>query len=243
MRITRIYHPEVLEVGNNVMLGVDAAHHIGTVLRFKVGDEFIVFDGKGTEYQVRIVAIQKKQVQVTVIATNTCARESPLKIHLAQGVAKGERWVYSLQKAVELGVTEITPLWTQHVAYKWEKKIDEKKMEQWSAILISACEQSGRTEIPKLNPLCQFEDFMKNESCDNKIILQPEIGIHWKSLNWQSQMKCTLLIGPEGGFSDLEYEQAKDYGYQGMTLGPRVLRTETAVVSGLTILQALHGDL
>ena len=243
MRNTRIYHPEILETGKNVMLGGDAAHHVATVLRFKVGDEFILFDGKGTEYQVRIIVIQKKQVQVTVIFTNICTRESPLKIHLAQGVAKGERWVYSLQKAVELGVTEITPLWTQHVAYKWEKKIDEKKMEQWSAILISACEQSGRTEIPKLNPLCRFEDFVKKELGDNRIILQPEVGIHWKSLIWKSESTCVLLIGPEGGFSDLEYEQAKDYGYQGMTLGPRVLRTETAVVSGLTILQALHGDL
>jgi 16S rRNA (uracil1498-N3)-methyltransferase len=243
MRNTRIYHPEILEMGKNVMLGRDAAHHVATVLRFKVGDEFTLFDGKGTEYQVRIVDIQKKQVQVTLISTNICTKESPLKIHLAQGVAKGERWAYSLQKAVELGVTEITPLWTQHVAYKWEKKIDEKKMEQWNAILISACEQSGRTQIPRLNPLCRFEDFIKKELSDNKIILQPEVGIHWKSLKWKSESNCLLLIGPEGGFSDNEYQIALEHGFQGITLGPRVLRTETAVVSGLTILQALHGDL
>jgi 16S rRNA (uracil1498-N3)-methyltransferase len=243
MHITRIFYPKDLSVGQHFVLDKEAAHHILTVLRFKIGDQFILFDGNHHEYLVSVISTHKKLVEVNVDSKSACNRESPLKIHLAQGVAKGERWTYSLQKAVELGVAEITPLWTQHVAYKWEKKIDEKKLEQWNAILIAACEQSGRTQVPRLNPICPFNDFIQRNGDENKIILQPEVGLHWKNLNWNLQKSATLLIGPEGGFSELEYQQANLYGFQGMTLGPRVLRTETAVVSGLTILQALYGDL
>jgi len=243
MHITRIFYPKDLSVGQSVVLAKEAAHHVLTVLRFKIGDKFVLFDGKHHEYLVSVISMQKKQVEVNVDSKSVCNRESPLKIHLAQGVAKGERWTYSLQKAVELGVAEITPLWTQHVAYKWEKKIDEKKLEQWNAVLIAACEQSGRTQIPQLNPICLFDEFIQQNVDENKIILQPEVGLHWKDLSWNPKMPVSLLIGPEGGFSELEYQQAIRFGFQGMTLGPRVLRTETAVVSGLTILQALYGDL
>ncbi len=240
---TRIYHPEILQQGQIITLSDEASHHLLVVLRFQVGDTCILFDGENTEYQVKISSIIKKKVQVLVMHREQVNRESPLKIHLAQGIAKGDRWIFSLQKAVELGVDAITPLWTQHVAYKWDKKVDDKKMDQWRAIIISACEQSGRTQIPHLYPMQQFPQFIEDHVSENKFILQPSHGKNWRELTWPDSKQLTVVIGPEGGFSDAEYQLALHRQYQGITLGPRVLRTETAVVSALTILQALHGDL
>lgn len=244
MRTTRIYHPQVLNIGQHAMLSESCAHHISSVLRFKQDDEFILFDGQAHEYLVKITKIMKKQVEVHVLNSERICRESPLKIHLAQGIAKGDHWTYSLQKAVELGVDEITPLWTQHVAYKWDKKIDEKKLDQWQAIIISACEQSGRTHIPRLHPISSFEAFMKTCSSGNRMILHPGQISHWKEMRWDNQQPtATILVGPEGGFSGEEYDLSLRSGFQSLTLGPRILRTETAVVSALSLLQALYGDL
>lgn len=243
MRSNRIYHPEILTEGLFCYLSHDASHHLVVVLRFSLGEQFIVFDGMGSEYLVQLADLNKKKVQIQVLKKMTVSRESKLKLHLAQGIAKGERWTFSLQKAVELGVSDITPLWTQHVAYKWEKKLDEKKIQQWQDIIISACEQSGRTHIPVLHPMQHFEDFIKQSTTSNRLILQPVAGQHWRDLTWNEASEAILLIGPEGGFHDAEYQLALQEGYQGLTLGPRILRTETAVVSALTLLQALHGDL
>jgi 16S rRNA (uracil1498-N3)-methyltransferase len=243
MRSTRIYFPKLLQVGETFELDELAAHHVISVLRFKLGEEFIVFDGHDHEYVVQITKIFKKHLELNVLTVHDICRESHLKLHLAQGIAKGERWTYSLQKAVELGVSEITPLWTQHVSYKWDKKVDDKKFEQWQAILISACEQSGRTQVPQLNPITTFQDFIKSLLPKNRVILHPGQVTHWKQLSWQSNEGCVVLIGPEGGFSVKEYEQAQEHEFQGLSLGPRILRTETAVVSALSLLQALYGDL
>ena len=243
MMSTRIYHPQNMEVGQVYRLSTEASHHLLNVLRFKVGDPFDIFDGCDHEYHAQIYAIEKKQIQFLITLRMQVCRESALKIHLAQGIAKGERWTFSLQKAVELGVHSITPLWTQHVAYKWEKKLDEKKMAQWQGIVVSACEQSGRTRLPMLHPIQTLDDFLNQDQSVNKIILQPESGHHWRQIEWSAEQSVSVLIGPEGGFSSKEYEKALAANYQGMTLGPRILRTETAVVSALTILQASYGDL
>ena len=243
MRSTRIYHPEVLNEGQSADLSPEASHHVAVVLRFGLGEQLTMFDGQNIEYRVEIIDLNKKKVRVMVIQKTQVSRESSLKLHLAQGIAKGERWTFSLQKAVELGVTDITPLWTQHVAYKWEKKLDDKKMQQWQDIIISACEQSGRTQIPTLHPMQRFEDFVQQCPSSNRFILQPLSGHHWRVLPWNAGMDATLLIGPEGGFNEAEYQQALKAGFRGLTLGPRILRTETAVVSALSLLQALYGDL
>ena len=243
MRSSRIFHPEVLHEGQTTYLSAEASHHLVVVLRFGLGEQFILFDGQNAEYRVEIIEASKKKVNVKVLEKTQVSRESSLQLHLAQGIAKGERWTFSLQKAVELGVTDITPLWTQHVAYKWEKKLDDKKMQQWQDIIISACEQSGRTQIPTLHPMQRFEDFVQTCQASNRLILQPVTGHHWKALPWNAGLDATLLIGPEGGFNESEYHQALKAGFKGLTLGPRILRTETAVVSALSLLQALYGDL
>ena len=116
-------------------------------------------------------------------------------------------------------------------------------MQQWDAIIIAACEQSGRNTIPKLNPIIHFKDFIENHRNANQLLLEPQNGVHWQQLRWANDLSTTLLIGPEGGFSEHEVQDAITQNYQGLTLGPRILRTETAVISALTLLQAIKGDL
>jgi 16S rRNA (uracil1498-N3)-methyltransferase len=242
--VARIYHPEKnLNVGARFFLNEAASHHVAKVLRFQIGEDLTVFNGCDQECQVKICEISKKNVEVMVLDRQEVSRESPLKIHLAQGIAKGDRWLFSLQKAVELGVEQITPLWTQHVAYKWEKKIDEKKIAQWHSIMIAACEQSGRTRIPILNPIQHFNEFVQDRQAENRIILHPYHDKNWKDLNLGRPTNVVIMIGPEGGFSESEFTMAMSHQIQGMTLGPRILRTETAVVSALSILQGQYGDL
>lgn len=242
-RYIRIYHPHTLKISEVTCLKEEASHHIATVLRMREGDGFTLFDGADHEYDVKIQEIKKKQVHVLVIGAHNVCRESHLNIHLAQGIAKTDKMNFSLQKAVELGVNEYTPLWTQHAAFKWDKKIDNKKWQQWQNIMFAAAEQCGRTRIPKLNPILSIDDFLKNNQTENCFILEPSKGVHWQKLVWQNNPSVTLLIGPEGGFSFTEIDKAIDQGYQALTLGPRILRTETAVISALSILQATRGDL
>ncbi len=242
-RYIRIYHPQSLKLAEETTLSEASAHHVATVLRLQAGDGFTLFDGLDHEYEVTIVEAKKKKVIVKVCRKQFICRESKLKLHLAQGIAKGDKMLFSLQKAVELGVSEYTPLWTQHAAFKWDKEFNDKKWQQWENIIISACEQSGRTQIPKLNPIVHFDTFIKTHQASNAFILEQSKGVHWQQLTWQDKQTATLLIGPEGGFSFAEIQQAIDGSYQALTLGPRILRTETAVVSALSILQATHGDL
>jgi 16S rRNA (uracil1498-N3)-methyltransferase len=243
MRSTRIYHPKTLKIGEKTDLSEEASHHLINVLRFKVNEQFTVFDGQNHEYQVLLSALKKKSAEITVLSCQDVSRESKLHLHLAQGIPKGDRMSFSLQKAVELGVREYTPLWTQHAAFKWDAKLNEKKIQQWQAIIIAACEQSGRNYIPKLHSIMHIDDFIEQSPSDNSFILDPYEGQHWQNLTWKEPLQATLLIGPEGGLSNQEVQKARDHGYQGLTLGPRILRTETAVLTALSVLQAIKGDL
>lgn len=243
MSNTRIYHPQRLNMGEVIKLSPEASHHVLNVLRGKVQQKIMLFDGSDNEYLVEILCVQKKIVTGNVLSVTYSSCESPLKIHLAQGIAKGDRMTFSLQKAVELGVTEYTPLWTQHAAFKWDKNLNEKKLQQWQAIIVSACEQSGRNFVPKINPILSFQEFIISHQNPNKILVSPRKGSGWQQLQWEKESKVTMLIGPEGGFSGLEEEQALLHDYQPLTIGPRILRTETAVISALTLIQAIKGDL
>ena len=244
MRVIRIYHPISLTLGEKTHLSPEASHHVVNVLRLKEKQFLTLFDGKNHEYLTIIKSIQKKKVECLVKNVSDVSRESKLHLHLAQGISKGDRMTYSLQKAVELGVTEYTPLWTQHAAFKWDASLNEKKMQQWQAIIISACEQSGRNTLPQLNPITDYQSFIKKTSTSNQFILEPEQGVHWQKLKWTPDCSdSTLMIGPEGGFSEQEVKLALESGFQGLTLGPRILRTETAVVAALAVFQMMKGDL
>jgi 16S rRNA (uracil1498-N3)-methyltransferase len=241
----RVYYPDLATLSTSNILCLDGkkAHHIINVLRCKIGQNLILFDGLNTEYGVVIEKIEKKHLWLAITKETIVQRESPLYIHLIQGISKGERMDLVVQKATELGVSRITPIYTQHGAVSLSTDRMQKKEEHWKNIMISACEQCGRNTIPICDPIQSFTEAL--EPCDNeqsaRWILNPYKG-EAKAVSPLSLKSAQLLIGPEGGFSSFEVSQAHEAGFISLQLGPRVLRTETAAIAAITTLQATYGD-
>jgi 16S rRNA (uracil1498-N3)-methyltransferase len=243
MRTTRIYHPGEYEPNDEITLSPEASHHLITVLRMSVGCLITLFNGAQRESQSTIISAHKKHTVLKILNTHLVDRESPCHIHLGQGIAKGDKMEWIVQKATELGVAEITPLFTQHGAVKQEKARFEKKWQQWQAIALNAAEQSGRTKIPLIHFPTDFEDFVHQSIAHPKYILDPYSSSKFKQILPHTLPHAILLIGPEGGFHTEEIAMAKTNHYDHVSLGPRILRTETAAITALSILQALTGDL
>ncbi|MDF1645687.1 MAG: 16S rRNA (uracil(1498)-N(3))-methyltransferase [Legionellaceae bacterium] len=243
MRTVRIYQSGTYALHDLVELSEPASHHVLRVLRMRASESLTLFCGDNQEFSARIIIVKKHRVTVRIEGVQTMNRESPCIIHLAQGIAKKEHMPFIIQKAVELGVASITPLITHHSAVKHNPKQLQKKHAQWSSIAIGACEQSGRNILPPIHPSCTINNYL--EACDtsNPYILDPKADITWKDLSMQPAGDITLLIGPEGGLSPQEISTAKQAGFKGISLGPRILRTETATLAALSVLQALLGDL
>ncbi len=241
MREIRIYQPGDYKVGELLELSPEASKHVGTVLRMQAGENLTLFCGDDREFKVTIDAVKKKQVIVSITEVKNISRESHLKIHLAQGISKGDRMELVMQKAVELGVYAITPIISERCVVKLDKERLEKKMHQWQSIAIAACEQSGRNQIPLVSPPKTFESYIQEKHLGLKLILHPDGGNTWR--DYTVQENVSLMIGPEGGFSDTEVKGACDSGFQTLCLGPRILRTETAAITALSVLQAAGGDL
>ena len=242
MRTVRIYEGLAPLVPNeNFTLSSDGFGHLIRVLRFKEGDKFVVFDGLGHEFNAVLTQVNK---QAVALCLNSIEKniESPLEIELGQGISRGDKMEFTVQKAVELGVTSITPLTSRRCSIKLDEKREEKKVEQWQKIAISACEQCGRNYVPRI---CKITDL--NKWCAEKnpdvlsLTLDPKAQKKLKDLN--NPKKIRLLIGPEGGLSEDEIENARLLGFEGISLGPRILRTETAALTTLSILGSLFGDL
>ena len=242
MRTIRIYQPGNYACGHNLELSPEASHHVAVVLRMQVGEGFILFADSNQEFSVAIASISKKKVVVQVESVKTISRESPLSIHLAQCISKGERMEWVVQKAVELGVCSITPIISQHVAVKLDKDRLEKKIASWQAIAVGACQQSGRNWVPRVHKPLGLGEWLAKEDSALKLVLDPEANSSWPDLSL-SISSLSLLVGPEGGLSVEEVSQARSCGFQSIALGPRVLRTETAAICALSVLQALGGDL
>jgi len=238
MRTHRFFAAIDLIVDSSIFLPADAAHHCAQVLRYKIGDHLTLFNGDGFDYLARIELIEKKQCQVKITEKVSLNNESPLKINLIQGVARGDKMDLIIQKAIELGVSEITPFFTERCNVKLDGKRLEKKLTHWKKIIVSACEQSGRAIIPKLNDPIQI---MKLAATENtSIYLEPKAEQVLSDLKLDNSVN--LLIGPEGGFSEKDLAQLNYCGAKGIKLGPRVLRTETAGLSAISILQSQFGD-
>jgi 16S rRNA (uracil1498-N3)-methyltransferase len=244
MSISRIFQPIPLQTQMMIELDSQASHHIARVLRAAVGDPLTVFNGEGGEYQAVITQIDKKKVSAEVLSYVARDVESPLTLHLAQGISRGEKMDYTIQKAVELGVKKIIPLFTERCNVKLDEDRREKKWQHWQSIVISACEQSGRNHIPEIATPQSLEGwFATLESSDVYFVLAPTAQSKLKQLSLPPQSRVVLLIGPEGGLSDKEIARAHHFGFSSLNLGPRVLRTETAGVAALAALQCLFGDL
>tara|TARA_R110000744_G_scaffold34651_2_gene80553 strand:+ start:2184 stop:2930 length:747 start_codon:yes stop_codon:yes gene_type:complete len=247
MRNPRIYQAQAFEVGQTQALNDDAFGHIVRVLRLKNGDEITLFNGVAEqagyfEYQAKLVNVGKKSADVEVIAKELVANESPLNIHLAQGISRGDRMDFTLQKSVELGVNTITPIFTERCGVKLSGERLEKKHQQWQKIVNSACEQSGRCAVPIVAAPIYLDQWLQQESTALKLNLHPKAEHSIMSLPIENQ-RVRLLIGPEGGLSDDEIANANTAGFHDVLLGPRVLRTETAALTAITALQCRYGDL
>ncbi|KTD52020.1 16S ribosomal RNA methyltransferase RsmE [Legionella quinlivanii] len=242
MRLIRIYQPGQYSPGDIIELTPEAGQHVGVVLRKQPGYRLCLFPGNNLEFEAEIVQAHKKRVAVKIISGQERNRESPIRLHLVQGVSKGERMEVVVQKAAELGVASITPVLTDYCAVKLDEERMRKKQAQWQLIAISACEQSGRNTIPLIQPIIPFTGFLKQMPAGASFVLSPTADKHWRDYQCKDK-EIYLFIGPEGGFSDEELDQLIQNHCAPLSLGPRVLRTETAAIAALSILQAVWGDL
>ncbi|KAB7628136.1 16S rRNA (uracil(1498)-N(3))-methyltransferase [Alkalilimnicola sp. S0819] len=237
----RFFSLQPLRGQHSLELDEAAARHV-RVLRLPPGAEITLFDGQGGEYAARITQMDKKRVSVDVGAHLGRERESPLDITLIQGVSKGERMDITLQKAVELGASRILPVFSERSVVRLDEKRLEKRRRHWEGVIVSACEQCGRNRIPQLLTPTALKEVWSAPPGGLKLALDPEGDVRLRDLRPEADAPIALLAGPEGGLSEAELLLAADAGFQGLRLGPRVLRTETAGMACLAALQSLFGD-
>jgi len=239
MRLSRFFIDAPLSLGQH-QLPEAQAHYIARVLRHAAGDAVQLFDGSGQEFLGELIEVGKRQVRVELREAFAGLAETDLKIHLGQGLSRGERMDWAIQKATELGASEITPILSQRCEVRLKDEQTEKRMAHWRQVTISACEQCGRSQLPKIHPPLQLADWLAQVEAELKLVLHPVAEALTSHARPQS---LALLIGPEGGLSDAEVAQAQAGHFHSARLGPRVLRTETAAVVALTVAQQLWGDL
>lgn len=244
MRIPRIHVVHPLEPGRDVTLPAQAGEHIARVLRLEPGNPLHLFNGDGAEYAAELVTVAKREVTARVLDEVPRAdRESPLRITLGQGIARGEKMDLILQKATELGVARIAPLVTRRTEVKLDRDRAERRIAHWRAVVAAACEQCGRNRLPEVCEPARLHDWIAglDDTAGLRLVLDPGAEATPRSLVPAPRM--TLVAGPEGGLAPVDLEALGAAGFRGLRLGPRILRTETAGLAALAALQAIHGDL
>jgi 16S rRNA (uracil1498-N3)-methyltransferase len=240
---TRIYQAVALSKQAIIRLDEKASHHLARVLRASVGDQVVLFNGQGGEYLATITHIDKKGVDVQINEFVAKETKSPINICLAQGIARGEKMDFIVQKAVELGVTSIVPLVTERCNVRLTGEREEKRLQHWQSIVVSACEQSGRNDVPEVSAPTPVAEWMQTVKADVCFVLSPHVAEKLPVQALPGNASVVLMIGPEGGLSEREVELAIKHGFLPLNLGPRVLRTETATVAAMAVLQCCYGDL
>ncbi|HEY5293239.1 MAG TPA: 16S rRNA (uracil(1498)-N(3))-methyltransferase [Burkholderiales bacterium] len=239
---TRLYCDAPLSPGAEIVLPEAAARHAVTVLRLQPGDTLRLFNGAGGEYSASLVAVTKREARVRLTGFHAAERESPLEITLALGISAGERMDYSLQKATELGVSAIQPLATERSVVKLAGERADKRLQHWQHVVIAACEQCGRNRVPAVAPVQKLFTYLAAVGRGKRLLmLSPDAATPLKRV--PPAASVVLLIGAEGGLAPSECEAAAASGFEPVSLGPRILRTETAPVAALAVLQALWGDI
>ncbi len=243
MRLNRVYSERPLATGTEITLPGAAAYHVARVLRLRPGAPLVAFDGSGHDFRCEVVAVQGDEVRVRVGERAAGLPESPLKITLIQGVSRSERMDWTLQKATELGVRSIVPVLTARSVVRLDERQAERKQRHWQAIVAGACEQCGRSTVPELRAPVELRRFLTDAPREGqRLVLSPGGPASLAGLA-STASRVELLIGPEGGLDDSELEAAGRAGFSPVRLGPRVLRTETAGIVALAVLQAMWGDL
>ena len=243
MRLTRVYVDSDLQTGQRLSIDGSAGNHVARVLRLRVGEALTLFNGQGGEYRGSIQEMRRDTVLVNVLEHREVERESPCHLVLVQGISRGERMDWVIQKATELGVSQISPVFTERSVVNLDEKQASRKIQHWRSIAIAACEQSGRNRVPDITPPLGLYDLLEGRATRGPaLLLTPSATMRMADVTG-AETGATVLIGPEGGLADVEQETAVRSGFTPVRLGPRVLRTETAALCALTLLQQKFGDL
>ncbi|MDQ3228660.1 MAG: 16S rRNA (uracil(1498)-N(3))-methyltransferase [Pseudomonadota bacterium] len=244
MRLTRAYLEMPLAAGKRVTLPGDVATHLVRVLRLEAGDPCTFFNGDGHDYGARIVSTSKREVLAEIVEAREVDNESPLRITLLQGIARGEKMDLIVQKATELGVHAIVPVISERSEVKLDAQRAQKRHAHWRGVVIAACEQSGRTRIPDLTIPQSLQSAASAVASDMlKLTLDPGGQNAIANLSIDQTRGLVIAIGPEGGWSPRDRQLLQSAGFIGLRLGPRILRTETAGLAAISALQARLGDL
>ncbi|MFV0478181.1 MAG: 16S rRNA (uracil(1498)-N(3))-methyltransferase [Parahaliea sp.] len=240
MRIPRIYTAQCLTEGQNLVLEAGPAAHVSRVLRMRAGQSLLLFNGDGNEYLATITEADKRCVQISLGAVQTDDRESSLPIELGIGISRGDRMDWVLQKATELGVTAITPVLSERTGVKLKGERADKKWQHWQQVVISACEQCGRNRLPTVAAPCSLDHWLSKCEAERRYVLHHRAST---ARNSAKPASVALAIGPEGGLSEAEIKACQVAGFEALSLGPRILRTETAPLAAIAILQSHWGDM
>ncbi len=248
MRLTRIFVDAPLAIGLQVVLPEAAAAHLLRVLRARVGDTCVLFNGDGQDYDARVTAIGKRDASARVLAAQAIDNESPLRITLVQGIARGEKMDWILQKATELGVSAIVPVSSERSEVRLAGDRVDKRIAHWRSVLVSACEQCGRARVPRLDPPQALSEALPGLPQHGlRLLLDPAATQSLATIAHTGghavDMAIAVAVGPEGGWSPRDRDALRHAGFTGVRLGPRVLRTETAGIAAIAALQLRFGDL
>ncbi len=241
MRQSRLYTSQALSSTGSVEMTGSASHYLTRVLRKSEGDQVTLFNGDGWNYSGEIYEVLHQSVFIKLVGRQFPNNESELKITLVQAISRGERMDYSLQKATELGVYRIQPLMCHRVEVRLDEKRKAKRLAHWQGVVVSASEQCGRATIPDVTEPLSLQEWLQSSSLGSRLILDPQAQTSLSSVAVINNA-VSILVGPEGGFSDEEMELAVKNGVTAVSLGPRVLRTESAGPAAITILQTIAGD-
>ncbi len=244
MRLTRCHVDQPLQADAELVLPDAAAHHLTRVLRLREGDACVLFNGDGCDYDAQLSAVGKREARVRIVARRELHNESPLRIVLLQGIARGEKMDLILQKATELGVAGFVPVLAERTEVRLDAERGAKRLAHWQEVIASACGQSGRARVPALQPprpLAEAAGLL--DAASLKLTLDPHGKHRLPTLQVPPAMDVVVAIGPEGGWSPRDRDTLAAAGFSGLQLGPRVLRTETAGLAAIAALQARFGDL
>lgn len=244
MRLIRIHTPEPLQPGATASLGGQAASHVARVLRLRAGCAVTLFNGDGWDYPGTIAAIGAARIEVALQDRAAAAPEPPVALTLVQGISRGERMDFVMQKGTELGVARFIPVLAARGVVRLEARQAARRTAHWQSVVIAACEQCGRARIPRVEMPQALRDWLARpaEAGARRVLLAPHAPLPLAALA-PGPGAIELLIGPEGGFEEPECEAAVAVGYESRSLGPRTLRTETAALAAIVALQVALGDL
>ena len=241
LKLKRFYCENDLVSGGALHLEGDRAHYLRNVLRIKAGEKIQCFNEKEGEFRAKVADISKKSVTIQIEDKISSVSTPLVDIHLGQVISRGERMDFVIQKATELGATTITPLFSERCNVKLTPDRAQSRTQHWTQIAINACEQCGRITVPKVNLPMNLDEWLIERNEELLFICDPDIDNEYQEIT--STKNVAVLIGPEGGFSEHEVEKVRKNNFKNLNLGPRILRTETATVVALTILQLKWGDI